>query len=44
MKKIRPFYLYACLCFCLFPLLPVQEEKWQYEWDGAEQCHFLGGF
>ena len=46
MKKIQNrFYLYACLCFCSLSLTACAgRKKWQYEWDGAEQCYFLGGF
>ena len=45
MKKIRPF-----LFVCMFVLLSLSltacagRKNWQYEWDGAEQCYFLGGF
>ena len=30
--------------FVSFPYCLCRKKKWQYEWDGAEQCHFLGGF
>ena len=38
--------VFICMHVCAFVSFPYclcRKKKWQYEWDGAEQCHFLGG-